>query len=367
MKILTLTKLYSPWIGGVEKVAEQVSSELNKKKGFEVKVLCCRDKGKQEIERIKKVEVFRASSWGIFWGMPFSFDLFRKLRKLSSWADIIDFHHPFPLGDLALLLFNPRAKLIVHYHSDIVRQKALSFLFKPLVLSTLKKASKIIVSNPNLIEGSPYLKKFKEKCRVIPFGIDLDKFETVDLEKQKDLKRKYGDFVLMVGRLNYYKGVKYLIEAQESIKNKLVIIGEGPQKEKLQSMIKEKGLQDKISILSYQDRQDLIDFYHAASVLVLPSIYRSEAFGLVLIEAMACGTPVISTELQTGTSWVNLDGETGLVVPPKDSSSLRKAIQKIIENEKLAYEFGQKAKQRVKDKFNLKRMLEETAQVCKEL
>jgi len=365
MKILQVNKLYSPWVGGVEKVVQEIAEGLNGKNGFEIEVLCCDHRKKGGLEEINGVKIYRAKSFGIFWGMPISLNFFNLFRNLRNNYDIIDFHHPFPLGDLAIFLFPPKAKLVVHYHSDIVRQKILSIFYKPLILNTLKRAEKIIVSNPNLIKNSPYLKKFQQKCEVVPFGVDLSKFEKFDEEKIEKLKEKYRDFVLFVGRLNYYKGVQYLVEAMKEIDAKLVIIGDDPEKKKLESQVEKLKLKNKVFILPPQPEKDLINFYHVCSLFVLPSIFKSEAFGIVLIEAMACGKPVISTELGTGTSFVNQDGITGFVVPPKNCEALRQAIKKILENKKLAKELGQNARKRAIQEFSLEKMLERAAAVYK--
>jgi len=363
MKILQVNKLYSPWIGGVEKVVQQIAEGLNRKDDFKIEVLCCQPKGKKKIEEINGVKVFRAASFGIFWGMPISFDFFRLFKELSKEVDIIAFHHPFPLGDLAIFLFPPK-RLIVHYHSDIVRQKALSFLVKPFILNTLKKAKKIIVSNPNLIESSSYLRKFKQKCQVIPFGVDLKEIEnSLSEQEQRKIKEKYGRFVLFVGRLNYYKGVDYLIEAMKDIDANLVVIGEGKESQNLKLKTENLKLKNRVFFLPHQPREKLINFYGASEVFVLPSIFKSEAFGIVILEAMACGTPVISTELGTGTSWVNQNGKTGFVVPPKNSKSLASAIKTILTQKNLSQQFGLTSQNRVREKFSLNQMIEKSTEV----
>ncbi len=368
MKILQVNKFYSPWIGGVERIVQQITEGLNEKNNFKIEVLCCDHNKKGKEEKINGVKVYHASSFGIFWGLPISLDFFRLFKKLSQKVDIIDFHHPFPLGDLAIFLFRPKAKLIVHYHSDIVRQKALSFLINPFILNTLKKAEKIIVSNPNLIESSSCLRKFKQKCQIISFGVDLKEIEnSLSEQEQRKIKEKYGRFVLFVGRLNYYKGVDYLIEAMKDIGANLVVIGEGKEKERLKLKVERLKLGDRVFFLSHQPREKLINFYGASEVFVLPSIFKSEAFGIVLIEAMVCGKPVVSTELGTGTSWININEKTGFVVPPKDSRSLAKVINKILENKKLAEEFSKNAKKRVKENFSLDKMLKETEGVYREI
>ena len=364
MKILQVNKLYYPWVGGVEKVVQQIAEGLNEKDDFKIEVLCCQWKGKRKIEKINGVKVIRAQSFGIFWGMPVSFDFFGLFKKFSKEMDVIDLHHPFPLGDLALFLFRPKAKLVVHYHSDIVRQKVFDFLIKPFILNTLKKAQKILVSNPNLIKNSAYLKKFHQKCEVIPFGVDLVKFATFDEKEIQKIKQKYRDFILFVGRLNYYKGLEYLIEAMKDVGANLVIVGGGPEKENLEFRIKNLELKN-VYFLPFQSEDELINYYHACSIFVLPSIFKSEAFGLVLIEAMACGKPLISTELGTGTSFVNQDGVTGFVVPPRNSQALAQAIKKILENKKIAQEFGQNARNRAIQEFSLEKMLKKVSEVYK--
>ena len=367
MKILQVNKLYYPWIGGVEKVVQEIAEGLNGKENLEIEILVCNPRGKRVVEEINGVKVYRAGSFGIFWGLPVSFDFFKLFKKLIKEADIIDFHHPFPLANLAIFLFKPKAKLIVHYHSDIVRQKIFNLLIKPFINHTLNKAKKIIVSNPNLVKNSPYLQKFKEKCEVIPFGVDLSKFENFNEGEVQKIREKYGDFVLFVGRLNYYKGLEYLIEAMKNIEVNLVIIGQGSEKKNLEIKIKNLKLENKIFFLPFQPENELVNYYRTCSVFVLPSIFKSEAFGLVLIEAMACGKPVISTELGTGTSFSNQDGITGFVVPPKNSQALAQAIKKILENKKMAQELGQNASKRVSEELSLEKMLEKISRVYKSI
>ncbi|MBU0647081.1 glycosyltransferase [Patescibacteria group bacterium] len=362
MRILQVNKLYPPWIGGIEKVVQQISEGLNKKDNLDIEVLCCQAKGKKKIEEINKVKIWRAASFGIFFSMPLSLDFFKLFKNLIKKADLIDLHLPFPLANLAFFLFRPKTSLIIHYHSDIVKQKFFAFLLRPIVLHTLKSAKKIIVSNPNLIKNSVLLKQFEEKCVVIPFGVDSNKFQITSEQEKKiqDIKNKYGKFILFVGRLIYYKGVKYLIKAIKNMDANLVIIGQGPLASKLKVKSQKLKVESKIFFTSKLEEGNLINFFHACELFVLPSIYQTEAFGIVLIEAMACGKPIISTELGTGTSWVNQNGITGFVVQPKNSHELSSAIQKIINNKKLAEIMGKNAHERANEVFNLNKMLEST-------
>ena len=363
MKILQVNKLYYPWIGGVETIVQEITEWLNGKDNFEINVLVCNDKFKREVEEINGIKVYRAASLGIFLGMPISFDFFFLYRKIFKNYDLIFLHYPFPLGFVAYFLFSRNKDLVIWYHSDIARQKILEIFFKPFHLFAFKKAKKIFVSNPNLIESSNYLKKFKEKCVVIPFGIDLEKFKlTEEIKKEsEEIRKKYKPpIVLSVGRYVYYKGFEYLIEAAKDVEARFLIIGEGPLKEKYKKMIKKLKLEDKVFLIP--PVKNLVPYYYSCDVFVLPSIAKSEAFGIVLLEAMACGRPVISTELGTGTSFVNQDGITGFVIVPKDSKVLSEKINEILKDEDLKEKFSQNSFQRAiefsKEKF-IEKLLKE--------
>lgn len=335
MKILQTVKLYSPWIGGVEKVAQD-TAEGFANRGHEVTVLCCQPKGKGKSEVINGVKAIRSSSFGIFRGMPLSISFINDFFKSIRDTDIIGLHLPFPLADFALWLTNTDKKIIVHYHSDIVRQKYLGMIAKPFLTNTLKKAYKIIVSNDNLASNSKVLAPYKNKIIVIPYGFDIEKgIGFLNKTKQKEFKDRYGNYVLFVGRLSYYKGVEYLITSMKDVDARLVIVGKGAEKDKLMKLIHLNNLGSKIIFLEDMKDEDLYNIMAAANSLVLPSIFPSEAFGLVLIEAMSLGTPIISTELGTGTSWINQDGKTGFVLPPRDSKALAIAINKILLNKLL--------------------------------
>lgn len=359
MKILQVVKLYKPWIGGVEKIAELLA-EGAAENNFDSEVLCCQAKGGFSEEVLEGVKVHRAKSFGMLWGMPLSINFMFQFKKLASRFDVLDIHLPFPLADLALFLFKPKAKIVVHYHSDIVRQKLLRFLFEPFVKSTLRKAEHIVVSNPNLVNNSKVLKPYKNKCVVIPFGINLKSFTSPNLDRVKQIQNQYGRFVLCVGRLSYYKGHSYLVEAMRSVDAKLVLIGNGPLKESLLSQIKQLQLEDKIVILPTQEERELVNYLHAAYMFVLPSIYQTEAFGIVLTESLAGGAPLITTELGTGTSWVNQNGVTGVVVPPKDAKALTDSINQLLLNSELRNLYSKNALTRAKENFNLEDMLEKT-------
>ncbi len=358
MLVLEVNKFYFPTLGGVETVVQQLAEGLSKTDGLKTLVLCCQKKGKGQEEIINGVKVIKASSYGVFRSMPVSLSFFKLFRKYSNSVDVIDLHHPFPLSFLAYYIVRPKARVLVHYHSDIIRQNLLGWILSPVTNFVLKRAEKIVVSNPNLIENSKLLKRYRNKCEVVNFGVDVQEIEgDVDEQTTKNIIGKYGKFVLFVGRLGYYKGVQYLLRAIVGTNLNLVIIGEGAEKNRLVALAKELKIENQVVFLVHVSRLEKINFYKAAQVVVLPSIYKSETFGIVLLEAMACGTPVVSTELGTGTSYVNQHGVTGLVVPPTDSDMLREALYKLTGNESERTMFGKAARLRVGSDFALSQML----------
>jgi rhamnosyl/mannosyltransferase len=227
-----------------------------------------------------------------------------------------------------------------------------------------------LVSSPNYLEASSYLNDVREKCTVIPLGIDIQQFQLNSVLEQrvKALRAQYGPrIVLFVGRLVYYKGVEYLIKAMPEIDAKLILIGEGPLKEKLKEIVQSLNLGDKVVFQPPVSDDDLVAYYHACEVLVLPSVEITEAFGLVQLEAMACGKPVVSTALPTGVPFVNQHGKTGFIVPPRDHRALAQAINTLLSNPQLREQYGIYAKRRVEQEFNMKVITAKVMQVYKEL
>jgi len=352
MKILQVNKLYYPWLGGIETVVQNIAEDLNKENDFQVDVLVCQAKGRRKIETINNTKVYRATSWGKKLGMPISWDFFRLFLKIHKEYDVIIIHHPFPLVFL-ILPFIKDKNIFIWYHSDIVRQKIAKKIFTPFISHGLNKAKKIFVSSNNLINNSSSLKRRKNKCISIPFGVDLNYFTAnEEIEQEAEvIKNKYGKpLLLSVGRLVYYKGYQYLIEAMKNVDAHLLIIGQGPLKKELSRAIEENKLNNKISIISPVN--DLRPFYLSSDLLVLPSCEKSEAFGLVQIEAMAYSKPIINTSLPTGVPEISMHKENGITVPPKDSKALGEAINTIINNEMLKNRYGQESRKRVETIFN---------------
>lgn len=351
MKILQINKLYYPVIGGIETTVQNIAEKINHSNDLEIDVLACQTKGKRSVEIINDIKVYKAASFGKKMGMPISFDFFCLFFKLHNKYDKIILHFPFPLAAM-LTPFIRKQKILIYYHSDIVRQKIGAFIFSPFIKYSLKRADKILVGSENLIKYSPLLNKYKNKCITIPFGIDIT-YTDNDKERANILKSQYQNrpLLLAVGRLVYYKGFEYAIEAMKSIDAHLLIIGTGPDEEKLKNLIKEFNLEDKINILPPQPI--LAPYFLACDLFLFPSVEPSEAFGLVQLEAMAAGKPVINTYLHTGVEEVSLNGETGVTIAPRNYAALSEAINLLLNNPELKKNYGDQALKRYQQQYTL--------------
>ncbi|MDD4183751.1 MAG: glycosyltransferase, partial [Candidatus Omnitrophica bacterium] len=285
-------------------------------------------------------------------------------------TDVIHFHFPSPIAELYCLALCARKQpLIVSYHADIIGYKKALFFYAPFVKKFLKRANRIIISSPALLAHSPFLNKFKDKCVVVPFGIELERFRlTEDIKNAaKNLKEKFTKpIILFVGRLVAYKGLNYLIRAMKDIDAVLLIIGKGDQEAILRKLAKDLGISDKVSFIKNVTDEDLPAYYHACDIFVLPSISNKEEFGVVQLEAHACAKPVISTALPTGVPFVNLDGITGLIVSPCSSKELALAINKLLSDDTLRNRLGQQAKNRLEAEFSRQIMTQKVLNVYAE-
>lgn len=367
LRILQINKLYSPWIGGMESIvrifAERLSDESD------MKVLVCQPKGRGVTENIGGVEVVRAGSLGMKFSMPISLSFPFHVKRLSREADVVILHDPFPLGDLAVLLSGFRGKLIIFWHSDIVKQKRLVKFIKPIITGILNRADAIFTTTEGYIDGSAYIGAYRDKCRLVPFGIEPSEYLDIPLRpvlterlSQKDRKK-----ILFVGRLVYYKGVGVLLDAFLKIKDaELFIVGKGSDEDELRKQATPAG--ERVHFMGTLSDEDLRSAFSDCDFFVLPSIEKSEAFGIVQLEAMIYGKPVINTDLKTSVPLVSLDGVTGLTVKAGDTEELARAMDRLVHDDALRERLGKAAKERVLTQFsmesmitNLKKQIRETA------
>ena len=364
--ILHVIKGYYPTLGGMETTARQMA-EGAVCQGYKVSVLCCGDDNVEE--EINGVTVHRVKPFFNIGSAPLSFRYVWALWRLMKQSDIVHFHVPNPMGELAFCLSRRqgRVKTVCTYHLDPVRPKAFVRVYQLLLHRFLAQCEVICPTSPNYVLSSDILQKHKEKCRPVPSGVDISRFAHADpfviTKAEKLVARLKHPRVLFCGRFSYYKGLHVLIKAMSKVSNaSLVLVGRGEKEEELRRQVETLKLWDNVVFLGHLPDDLYAAIYHTADVFVLPSIYRSEAFGLVGLEAMAAGLPLITTELGTGTSFYNVDGETGYVVPPMDSDALAEALQKMLSNPEKLCEMKKAALQRV-DPFDLSEMLQQYAAV----
>jgi len=279
----------------------------------------------------------------------------------TSGADLVHIHLPNPTAVLAYLASGYRGRLVITYHSDIVKQKVLARVFQPYLDAALRRSSAIIATSTSYLATSPVLQAFRDRCHVIPYGIDTAAFEHRDPDAAQRTRARFGErLVVTVGRLVYYKGLEHLIRAMANVRGKLVIIGDGRLRGKLERLAAQLGVAERVIFAGVLSNAEVVAYYHAAAVFVLASVARSEAFGIVQIEAMAAGLPVINTSLDTGVPLVSVDEQTGLTVPPADPEALAAAINRLLDDANLRQKFGQAGVVRARQEFGLDGMLERT-------
>jgi glycosyltransferase involved in cell wall biosynthesis len=290
--------------------------------------------------------------------MPLSTKGFSYFKNLCKEADIIHYHYPFPWMDLMHLVHPHDKPCVMTYHSDIVKQKNLLKLYKPLQQYFLKQMDAIVATSPKYIESSETLKKYADKVHCIPLGLDDKNYAKVSQEKLNEWKTKLPErFLLFVGVFRYYKGLKYLLEALEGLDYPVALIGDGPEKAALLAL-KEKFKLNNLFFLGSLDDENKNAVLTLSSGLILPSHLRSEAFGLSLLEGAMFGKPLISCEILTGTSYINQDGVTGWVAQPEDKISLQNVLTQWYQNPEKSLEFGKNARARYQELFQASKMVQ---------
>jgi rhamnosyl/mannosyltransferase len=321
VRVVHVGKFYPPeYVGGIETALLTLNDELVRR-GVTVSAVVAAVRGPGGEGTVRGVRVVRTGTVATMLSQPLSPSYARRVR--AEPGDLLHLHHPNPVADWAAL--RDGRPFVISHHSDIVRQRVLQPLYRPLVHRAYARARRIAVASEQLLASSPELAPFRDRARVIPYGIDARPLAATPavLARAAELRHSVGDrpVVLAVGRLVGYKGFDVLVRAVRGLDAAVVIIGTGPEETRLRAIAG-----PEVRLAGRVDGEDLVAWYHACDLFCLPSVTRAEAFGIVLLEAMACGKPLVTTALPTGVSAVNREGSTGLVVPPGEAPALREAL-----------------------------------------
>jgi rhamnosyl/mannosyltransferase len=332
------------------------------RESVDLRVLVAGGRHSGTLESYDGVTVQRLRTWFSLAGTPFYPDLAAAIRYARP--DVLHVHLPNPVAAAACLGSGYRGPLVVTYHSDVVRQRLLNHIYNPLVHRLLDRCSGIIVSSPNYLFSSPVLGRHADRCRIIPLGIRSEEFSAPDPPAAgHEWERRSPRIILGVGRLVYYKGFECLVRAMESVDARLVLVGDGPLRKPLERIAAGLGILHKVEFAGNVSHSELVALYHAAAIFVLPSVARSEAFGIVQLEAMAAGKPVINTSLQSGVPFVSRHEETGLTVAPGHAMAMATAINRLLGDPAACSAFGAAARARVQRLFHVRQMAQKTLQL----
>lgn len=348
LKVLHICKTAMPQTRGGVEVFIDTLCRATSKHNVENTVLSLAESPTRRPVSFKDYKVYNMKRDLFVASAGFSFSGYFLFKKLTEKADLIHYHFPNPCADLFHLVRRPKKPTLVTYHSDIVRQKKLFRFYKPLMHNFLTSVDKIVATSPNYVKSSSVLKRHKEKVSVIPIGIEPKSYPVPSNEKLEYWSQKLPTrFFLFVGALRYYKGLYTALEAVKNTDIQLVIGGAGGIENDLRRRARENNLTN-VQFLGFLSDEDKFALMTLCYSFIFPSHLRSEAFGIALLEALLYSKPLISCEIGTGTSYVNVHNETGLVIAPERPDELRDAMQFLINNPDMTEKFGKKAYERSK-------------------
>lgn len=359
IKILQIGKFY-PIRGGVEKVMYDLTLGLSER-GIHCDMLCATTEGHPGgiIPLNKHGRVIALPTMVKAAATTIAPQMVTKLRQIAKDYDVIHIHHPDPMACLALFLSGYKGKVILHWHSDILKQKTMLRLYSPLQNWLIRRADLILGTSPTYVEQSPFLQTVKHKIDFLPIGVppvEADEQRIAHIRGQYPNKR----IIFTLGRLVEYKGYEYLVRAAQSLPDDVIVLigGIGPLKEQLTQLIEQLNVHEKVKLIGFVSDEDLPAYYHVAQLFVLSSIMKTEAFAIVQIEAMSCGKPVVSCHIPgSGVSWVNQDGISGLVVEKENPQALAEALNKVLSDPNLYSNLAEGAKKRYEELFTNKKMI----------
>jgi rhamnosyl/mannosyltransferase len=358
-------------LGGVENHIKQLA-EAQARLGHEVDVLVTNLDPTYAFETINGVRVTKAPRHLNVQSAPVGVGFGAEVRRMTTGADIAHLHAPYPIGETCNLVYGRARRTVITWHSDIVRQKTLLRFYAPILRRVIARADVIIPTSEVYARTSPWLRNHLDKCRPAPLGVNVRRFQAAgDASRAAQLRSTWNRqpanlTLLSVGRLRYYKGLDRLIRVTPRLRDiDVVIVGVGPMEPEWKALAQQLGVAGRVTFAGEVSDADLPACYRAADAYIIPATSRAEAFGIAILEAMASGLPVISTDVGTATSWINEDGVTGFVTPPDDDDALVAAIEKL-RDAAVRRRMGQAARARVEAEFTIERMVERIESVYSE-
>lgn len=368
IKVLHFFKTYYPETtgGGIEQVIFQLA-QGSAAFGIEPQVLYLSDNGSARNQPLGNHITHRSRQDLYIASTGLSLSGIRDFKELAAQADIVHYHFPWPYMDIAHFASRMHKPSLVSYHSDIVKQKTLLKLYTPLMNRFLGSVDRIVASSPNYAASSDVLTRFKDKVDIIPYGLDRATHPAPSAERLAYWKQELGErFFLFIGAPRYYKGLDFLLEAAHKTRLPVVIMGGGYQEAELKAKAAALGLSN-VKFLGVRPDEDKTALLTLCEAFVFPSHLRSESFGISLLESAMYGKPMISCEISSGTTFINIADETGLVVPPRDSDALAAAMTTLWNDRELAGRMGAKAEQRYEQVFTAQKMVESYAALYRDI
>ena len=371
VKILQLSKFYPPVRGGIETTTFELTEGINRF-GLLADVLCSNKSATSRRELAPSgYQIVRAASAGSLLSMSIAPALVAEARRMVRNYDIVHVHMPDPMAALAIWIVRPDAHVVLHWHSDVIRQRLSRKLYEPLQHWLIQRADAIIATTSVYADASEVLRPWTHKVHVIPIGIS-DPLPHVNTERVGAIRARYPGkkIVLGLGRMTYYKGFEVLIRAANHLPDDVQILigGAGSLYGKCLAQIDELGLQHKVKLLGLLSEDDLVDHYAAADVFCLPSTARSEAFGVAMLDAMAMSKPIVSTDIEgSGVPWINQHRVTGLSVPVGEARALAQALSELLADRALSAGYGQAGRKRYAEDFTADRMTRQVIDLYHEL
>lgn len=368
LSVLCYGRFFDAIPGGIQTHTLHLMRALSGEVDF-VHLVTSRDATGAVVRAGPRIPVMRTPSWNVDGSLALSPAMVAQTRRLhrKHRFDLVHLHFPDPMAHLASMVLPARIPRVISWHADILRHRALNLLYGPVLRRAVRSAKGIIVATPAHVTSSPVLTPLARdpKIHVIPYGFDLSRFLEPAPGAEEIRRRFPGRLVFAAGRHVSYKGFHVLIEAMAGLPDDvhLLLGGSGPLTDELRRQTASLGLDRRVHFLGFVPDAGLAAHYQAADLFCLPSVTQAEAFGIVQVEAMACGKPVVSTRLNNGVDFVNRDGETGLVVTPGDPGELRAAIRRLLDDPALASHLGGNGRARAVGEYSLAALRERTLAV----